>query len=97
MLSTARSLVAGHQSREDAPAEDGAGRARDAEVPRLSAADAAAAQFRARDAAARELRALGIRRPVLAVVEDAQWLDASSARLLRHLAERWTAHGLSLS
>ena len=56
--------------------------------PTTSADEAAAAQFRTWDALTTLLRTASDRRPLLLVLEDAHWADASSARLLQHVVER---------
>ncbi len=43
-------------------------------------------RFRFFDAAARTLRACAARQPILVVLEDLQWADSGSLRLLEHLA-----------
>ncbi|MET7403934.1 AAA family ATPase, partial [Dactylosporangium sp. NPDC005572] len=46
-----------------------------------------AQRFRVSDAVTRVLAAASVRRPLLVVLDDLHWADASSLRLLRHLAE----------
>ncbi|WP_238006249.1 AAA family ATPase [Dactylosporangium sp. AC04546] len=69
-----------------------AGHGRRAPVARVGADGASvdAERFRISDAVARLLAAAAERQPLLVVLDDLQWADASSLRLLHHLAGHLT-------
>ncbi|NAS25707.1 AAA family ATPase [Herbidospora sp. NEAU-GS84] len=61
-----------------------------------AAADPDGARFRTYQAAGRVLSAAVERGPVAVVLDDLQWADVSSLRLLRHLAETFRAGPLAI-